>query len=159
MWQRRKNWCNVGLFSEDETLPAQLGINIASFLSSIFFFFTSPTGWFAHFWFCASSLCLSALALIDAKRILTEWIKCRLLPSACHALRFVCRWKCLSQKQTEKVGRNGAPRWKGGEHYPFFLPILHPAALSLNLSSCLLALPARGNKKIHHYPLYPFILI
>lgn len=116
----------------------QFGMNFSPFISFIFFF--SQRGSF----FQISSLhfiwlfypCCSCTDWHGA--VQWEWqkgiLKCQHLPSIkCHASSFVCLFMFVCggesvchRTNVEKVGREGASRWKGRGPDPFFSPILHP---------------------------------
>lgn len=157
IWQGGKTdvrWAEINFISRGETVSIQFGINFSSFIS---FIFLSPRGSVARLFSRLHPNVFSLLFCADWHGAVQWELQKMLSPPLffflqsdwnvsvkCHALRFLClcvQVKVFVTEQTEKVGRQGALRWKR-RHDPFFCPILHPV-LSLHLCSFSLAQRAR----------------
>lgn len=118
--------------------PLNMGQTLVLLFLSHFFL---PRDVLHFFFLCTFFFCLSVLVLIDMVQsngnsrkdfhwvnqtaASTQWMPCL------KDCVFVCKWKCLSQnKHIEKVGRKGAPRWKGRGALFFFLPHSPPCSFS-----------------------------
>ena len=147
------------LISRDEILTIQFGIKFSSFTSFIFFcfFFPLPFSFFSFFSFlffspgkfCTSLLCISSRCF--APLFLQRLTRCSPMGAAEQDFQgvnqmpastrckmpclevcvFVWRWECYHRTNMEKVGRKGAPRWKGRRGlYPLFSPYSPPCSFS-----------------------------